>query len=657
MSTSKRQKYERLYKVARRKLDNNIPNEGESESDENENIPLNTSLSLQFNETIDTNLPDNDIPVSRLDVDASININRQTDFSEPLSDDECFTKHAQTYQTQYEDSSETESESISDQLREWTTKYNISHNATDALLKILKGKIQDNLPLTARSLLHTRLSIETEQKSGMEYFYFGIEEQLIKYLNMAQIAGKEIPQEIQLSLNIDGLPLFRSSKKSLWPILGLISNITPSVVFPIAITCGDGKPHNLDFLHNTITDLNSIFTNGLSFQGRRISVLLQCVICDAPARSLVKCTKLYSGYYWCDKCDQKGNYVDGKVVFPEHKNFQTRTDLSFRSQINKEHHHAFSPFCELPIDMIINFPNDYMHQSCLGVMKKLLLAWIKGPRNNRISTNQKDIISGRLIQLKSVIPSLFARKPRSLDEIDYWKATEFRQFLLYTGRIVLKGVLDQNLYHNFIHLSLALCIMVSKRLNQRFSNKAEELLATFLSDATDIYGETFMVYNVHQLSHLCAEANEFECLDMFSAFPYENYLQTLKKNIRSSRRPLIQTVKRILENESIHNRYQIASKTSQGQFSKKDAFILNDGIVCEVIEKSDNTTRTVQCHVYSQTYPAYLEPMDSTCLNIYRVNLHKHKTKYIDKTCLTRRAIIFPVGNNEFEFVEVLHNE
>ena len=69
----------------------------------------------------------------------------------------------------------------------------------------------------------------------------------ITYLNKAMTSGIQIPSEIHISLNIDGLPLFRSSKKSLWPILGLISNIKPSVVFPIAITCGDGKPQNLDF--------------------------------------------------------------------------------------------------------------------------------------------------------------------------------------------------------------------------------------------------------------------------------------------------------------------------------------------------------------------------------------------------------------------------
>ena len=102
-------------------------------------------------------------------------------------------------------------------------------------------------------------------------------------------------------------------------------------------------------------------------------------ICDAPARALVKGTKLRSRYFGCDKCAQKGMCI-GRVVYPLVKDVNLRTDVSFR-KVNPEHHNNESPFSALPIDMIKKFPIDYMHQLCLGVTKKLILSWVRGSCN------------------------------------------------------------------------------------------------------------------------------------------------------------------------------------------------------------------------------------------------------------------------------------
>jgi hypothetical protein len=65
-----------------------------------------------------------------------------------------------------------------------------------------------------------------------------------------------------------------------------------------------------------------------------------------------------------------------------------------------------------------------------------------------------------LCRLRKSTPSDLARQPRTLDELKRWKATEFRQFLLITGPLVLKGVVDDEIYFHFLTLSTAMRVFL-----------------------------------------------------------------------------------------------------------------------------------------------------------------------------------------------------
>ncbi|CAB4020480.1 Hypothetical predicted protein, partial [Paramuricea clavata] len=300
-------------------------------------------------------------------------------------------------------------------LAEWVNAYQIKHNAADRLLKILKESGHHNLPGSTRSLTKTARHVPLTQKSGMDYVYFPVKEELMKQFLRYPKTMTDNVTILEISLNIDGLPLFKSSSKTLWPILCGIMNVEPVAVFPVALTYGTSKPTDLECLQDTIDDLNLLLEHGLVIGERVIPISFRCVMCDAPAKALVKGTKLYSGYFGCDKCAQKGQWF-GRMTYPDTRNLELRTDVSFRNHSNSPHHKAESPFCQMPIDMVDMFPIDYMHQLCLGVMKKLLLIWIRGNRDVKISAGQVEEISERLIHLKPTIPSCFARKPRSLSE-------------------------------------------------------------------------------------------------------------------------------------------------------------------------------------------------------------------------------------------------
>ena len=132
------------------------------------------------------------------------------------------------------------------------------------------------------------------------------------------------------------------------------------------------------------------------------------------------------------------------MTFPE-VNAALRTDQSFSQMLDEDHHLGHSPFCDIQLGMVTQFPIDYMHLVCLGVMKRILIMWIKGPLQCRLGSRDIGEISNQVIGLKDFILCEFARKLRSLKDIDRWKATEFRQFLLYTGPVVLSQILHPNL--------------------------------------------------------------------------------------------------------------------------------------------------------------------------------------------------------------------
>ncbi|KAF0749123.1 Uncharacterized protein FWK35_00016978 [Aphis craccivora] len=55
------------------------------------------------------------------------------------------------------------------------------------------------------------------------------------------------------------------------------------------------------------------------------------------------------------------------------------------------------------------------------------------------------IISTEQVNFQPHFLSEFSRLPRSLDVLEYWKATEYCTFLLYTGPILLKGRIKSSL--------------------------------------------------------------------------------------------------------------------------------------------------------------------------------------------------------------------
>jgi len=167
----------------------------------------------------------------------------------------------------------------------------------------------------------------------------------------------------------------------------------------------------------------------------------------------------------------------------------------------------------------------------------------------RIIEEKKSNISLSLFNLRKSVPSEFACLPRSLDGLEYWKATEFREILLYTGVIVLKSNLKEEFYEHFLLLVVSIRILYSNQISNENNNLALKLLRQFVEIDSSHYGPQFINYNVHSLIHLPFYAHLHGPLDNLSAFKYENYLQILKKSMKCCRYPLSEIQNKITASE------------------------------------------------------------------------------------------------------------
>ena len=105
------------------------------------------------------------------------------------------------------------------------------------------------------------------------------------------------------------------------------------------------------------------------------------------------------------------------------------------------------------------------------------------------------------------MPSEFSLQPRSLKDLDRQK--EFRQFLLYTGPMVLQDIISDNAYEHFLALSITLTIL----LQSDDQNRCHSLCITYIT------------CYIYQMAAFIIAAH----LTQFPAFPLKIFCNDLKK--------------------------------------------------------------------------------------------------------------------------------
>uniref|UniRef100_A0A182PWR9 Transposase domain-containing protein n=1 Tax=Anopheles epiroticus TaxID=199890 RepID=A0A182PWR9_9DIPT len=249
----------------------------------------------------------------------------------------------------------------------------LPRSTVNMLLALLRRKLNLRLPADSRTLLKTptKVGLEIQHLLGGQFWYQGIETVLRNYFQ------DTIPQTDQFSLqvSVDGLPLFNSSARQLWPILIKVEELPNAPVMMIGVFCGFTKPNSITgFLQPMVTEVNNLQEKGMLFGDKMIHVKLRMFIADAPARCFIKATISYVGKHSCLKCSCVGIHEGSKVIFTSVDD-ELRTDAGFRNRVDKEHHKNWKS----PLENLAEFNMiedvivaDRLHLIDLGGTKKVL---------------------------------------------------------------------------------------------------------------------------------------------------------------------------------------------------------------------------------------------------------------------------------------------
>jgi hypothetical protein len=512
-------------------------------------------------------------------------------------------------------------------LRHIFEKHRISIAARNDILVLLKQNGHPNLPSTSRTLYGglSKENIAIRKMFPGEYGHFGIE----SYIKNCKLPSLKKKSEITLDFSIDGLPLVKSSKLCLWPILGSIVGEINVKPFLIGAYVGYGSFKNPNaYFEDFIEEVRRLKATGIEIDSETVKPFnIRALIGDSPGRALAVCCKYPTSFNGCTKCEQVGTRIVNTNVF-SNKIGEPRTDESFHFRTDIPHHHrdfvesGSTALEKIEFGMVTQVPIDVMHNVDLGVTKRVLNLIISNKykaylHDNMLISEMEQVF----LSYKCFVPTEFQRYPRPFSELPRYKATEYRQMLLYTLPVLLKKYLPEAQYRHFMLLSCAIRLLHFANDDVTLVNMARDWLTIYVDTFSLYHDPINLTYNVHNLLHLADCVDQFGNLSNFSMYKYENTMQDLKKCIKKPSL-ILQQLKNCIDN----GRFDLGEKVIYKETSKKlclenfnldlgqknNHVLLKNGMVVEIINFDKSQDKTlVHGNAYIDKRNFYDDPCSS----------------------------------------------
>lgn len=204
------------------------------------------------------------------------------------------------------------------------------------------------------------------------------------------------------------------SCRSFWPMLIAVRECLPLKPFPAAVYCGGAKPTCTESLLSCFApEMETLVTDGFTYLDKSNMVLFHSLVCDTPARALVKCIRGHTSYSACERYEVRGEYsAEGRKIIYRDESATRRSKSTFNLQTDPDHHNGKSPLLTLRLDLGSEVPFVSMHLVYLRVVKKIFTKfWLSTAlTKTKLSRSARCMISERLVSLKAYMPREFNKR-------------------------------------------------------------------------------------------------------------------------------------------------------------------------------------------------------------------------------------------------------
>ncbi|XP_039442517.1 uncharacterized protein LOC120422976 isoform X2 [Culex pipiens pallens] len=386
-------------------------------------------------------------------------------------------------------------------------------------------------------------------------------------VNAAMYKHKTSKHNITLSMNTDGVKVFNSSKRSLWPVMFQVNDLPPKVKFlrknivVAALWLGDHEPPMDAYLKPVMEILNTLFTGGLDIGIVKIDKIeVTACLADTLGRCKIQNFKQFNGYEACGFCYHPGDLNGRQVRYGyrttvvKRNHYDTLKAMTTSAATNQSIKgvKGISPLIYLPnFDLIRGCPIDFMHCVLLGVCKQLCKIWFETPRSTCYVKSKISSIDSFLMTILDFNES--SRRPRKISDRASWKANEWLHWLIHYSVVPLKFILPSPFYKHFLLLVRTISDLLQNSISEETFNICEQRMQKFVESFENLYGLQEMLYNVHLLTHIVDCSKDHGPLWAFSLLPFEDMNGVFKKFIKGPKEPLIQISNRCSIQSYVHN--------------------------------------------------------------------------------------------------------